>query len=206
MKEKGSAKENRAFEEMRKVAKEWLNGRTPSDIAEKTGFRYEKETSQFHGNCMGEKFVLNYPDYEISPYINEWNQLLLLHYMKLADGIPLFEKWISMRDMKDGLIRGGNFDRRCEQVISQRIGEIPPEKMIEKCKAMGGRIIKSNADLTVQFMYLPYFPMLLKIWFADEEFSASGKLLVDASADHYLTIEDVVMAGQVLMEQLVGVF
>ncbi len=41
---------------------------------------------------------------------------------------------------------------------------------------------------------------------ADEEFPASGKLLLDASADHYLMIEDAVTAGQILIEKLVGVF
>ena len=39
----------------------------------------------------------------------------------------------------------------------------------------------------------------------DEEFPASEKLLQDASADHYLMIEDVVTAGQIVMEKLVGI-
>ncbi len=64
----------------------------------------------------------------------------------------------------------------------------------------------SNADFTVQFDFLPYYPLLLKLWFADEEFPASGKLLLDESADHYLMVEDAVTVGQILMEKLVGVF
>lgn len=64
----------------------------------------------------------------------------------------------------------------------------------------------SNADFTVQFDFLPCYPLLLKLWFADEEFPASGKLLVDTGADHYLTIEDAVTLGQLVMEKLVGLF
>ena len=43
-------------------------------------------------------------------------------------------------------------------------------------------------------------------WLADEEFPASGKLLLDTSADHYLMIEDAVSVGQIIMEALVGIF
>ena len=36
-------KENRAFMEMMKTAKEWLSGKDPLEIAEKTGIPYEEE-------------------------------------------------------------------------------------------------------------------------------------------------------------------
>lgn len=199
-------KENRAFTEMMKTAKEWLWGRDPLEIAEKTGIPYEEENSAFYLSSLGTEVHIHYPDYEITPYVNEWQQLIILHYMKLADGAPLTGEWMSMREFRDGLVRGGDFDLRCERVIRQRFGQMSAEELLKKCKAMGGRIMESNADFTVLFDFLPYYPMLLKLWFADEEFPASGKLLADKSADHYLTIEDAVTAGQVVMESLAGVF
>ncbi len=198
--------ENRAFMEMRRVAQEWLAGREPLDIAEKTGIPYDEENAQFYFTSLGKKICIRYPDYEIMPYVNEWQQLVILHYMKLADGTPLSGKWMSIGQVKDGLVRGGDFDRRCENVIRCRLSHISVKEFTEKCMDTGGRIMDSNADLTVQFDFLPRYPLLLKLWFADEEFPASGKLLVDASADHYLMIEDTVTAGQILMEKLVGVF
>lgn len=198
--------ENCAFMEMMKVAKEWLAGREPLEIAEKTGISYEKENACFRLFSMGTEIHIHYPDYEITPYINEWQQLIILHYMKLADGTPLTGNWMSMREVKDGLIRGGDFDLRCANVIRQRLSQISIEEFSEKCQKIGGKILDSNADLTVQFDFLPYYPLLLKLWFADEEFPASGKLLVDVNADHYLTIEDAVTVGQVVIEKLVGVF
>lgn len=44
--------------------------------------------------------------------------------------------------------------------------------------------------------------MLINIWFEDEEFPASGKMLLDGSADHYLTVEDAVTAGTLVLELL----
>mgnify|MGYP002765861060 FL=1 len=201
---KDTMSENRAFMEMMKVAKEWLTGRKPLEIAEKTGISYDQRTEKFHLVSMGTDIYIHYPDYEIVPYVNEWQQLIILHYMNLATGAPLEKTWISMREMKDGMIRGGDFDMRCENVICQKLSQVTPEDFSEKCKRIGGKIIKGKADLTVQFAFLPYYPILLKMWFADDEFLASGRLLVDAKADQYLTIEDAVTVGQIVMEKLAG--
>ena len=48
--------------------------------------------------------------------------------------------------------------------------------------------IASNADIAFLIPFLPRFPVTLKVWFADEEFPASGRLLLDASADHYFAM------------------
>ncbi len=198
--------ENRAFLEMLGVAKGWLAGRKPLEIAEKTGILYEEESAQFCFRSFGEEIRVHYPDYAITPYVDEWQQLLFLHYMKLADGTPLTGRWITMGEVKDGLIRGGDFDRRCEEVIRRRVSAVSPDEFAQRCRRIGGSLKEGKADLTVQFDLLPRYPLLVKIWFADEEFPASGKLLLDESAGHYLTIEDAVTAGQVLMEKLVGIF
>ena len=199
-------KENRAFMEMLKVARQWLSDKEPLEIAKKTGIAYDEENACFHLQSMGTEIYIHYPDYKIEPFINEWHQLVILHYMNLADGTELAKKWMSMGEMKNGLVRGGDFDLRCENVISERLSQISADEFLEKCQKIGGTVVDSNADITIQFDLLPYYPVLFKLWLADEEFKASGKLLVDASADHYLTIEDSVTVGQVIIEALVGVF
>ena len=37
---------------------------------------------------------------------------------------------------------------------------------------------------------------------ADEDFPASGRLFLDRSAGHYLTIEDIVTVGEILLRRL----
>lgn len=39
-----------------------------------------------------------------------------------------------------------------------------------------------------------------------DEFEASGKFLVSKSADHYLTIEDAVTVGELLLSKLKSIF
>ena len=67
---------------------------------------------------------------------------------------------------------------------------------------MGGVLTPSNADVCAVFSLFPNCPITLKLWFADEEIPSSGRLFLDRSASHYLTVEDTVTAGSVLMEVL----
>jgi len=64
--------------------------------------------------------------------------------------------------------------------------------------------VPSNADLCARFDFAPHYPLWLKVWFADEEFPASGRLLLDESAPHHLTIEDAVTLGSLVLDRLTG--
>ena len=106
--------------------------------------------------------------------------------------------------MKDGLIRGSGLDRKCEAVIQTLMRRISPQELSARCIGMGGTAIQGNADFSVVFSVLPNVPFSLNIWFADEDFDASGRLMLDANADHYLTIEDAVTIGELILERLEG--
>lgn len=88
-------RENRAFMEMMKAAREWLADRDPIDIAKKAGIDFDGETMRFSFRSLGTEICVHYPDYKIEPYINEWQQLVILHYMRLADGMPLQGQWMT---------------------------------------------------------------------------------------------------------------
>ena len=47
--------------------------------------------------------------------------------------------------------------------------------------------------------FLPRWPVMLNLWFADDEFDGSARLLVDKSADHYLSIEDAVTVADIVI-------
>ena len=84
-------------------------------------------------------------------------------------------------------------DDQSEEAIKE------PEQVINVCKSLGAEIIESKFDLCAVFYLFPNYLVTLNIWFADEEFEASGKMLVDKSADHYLTMEDSVMVGEFML-------
>lgn len=192
---------NQTFEQMNRVALEWLADRDPREIAENAGVYYDVEKQIFSFSSMGIDLMLTYPDYRISPQVGEWHYLLILHYLHLADGTPLTGKEISFSQMNAGMIRGGGIDRKCEHAISS-MKNLDADILARICKGLGGEAIRSNADVAYHIPFLPRFPVILKVWLPDEEFPASGRLLMDSSADHYFTIEDAVTMAEILIERI----
>ena len=125
-----------------------------------------------------------------------------LQMLDLADGTPPTGRTITLSQYKDGLVRGSGLDRNAELIVRRDLGVLPPEELTQRCKAIGAELLPTNADFCARFDFAPRYPMWLKIWFADEEFPASGRLLLDESAPHYLTIEDAVTAASLILDRL----
>ena len=111
---------------------------------------------------------------------------------------------IPFSQYKDGLVRGGGLDRNAELIVRRDLSVLPPEELERRCEALGANFETSNADLCARFDFAPRYPVWLKVWFGDEEFPASGHLFVDASAPRYLTIEDAVTVGALILDGLTG--
>ena len=69
---------------------------------------------------------------------------------------------------------------------------------------MGAKLENSNADLCAVLPFLPQYPVTWKLWLAeeDDEIDGSGRLFLDGSADHYLSIEDAVTVGTIILDRL----
>lgn len=194
------AESNRMYQEMRRAALERLAGRDVRDIEARA--RAPFRDGAFRLTTLGREVSVRYPGYEISPALGLWHNLILMHYLDLADGTPLAGRQIPFAAQKDGMVRGGGFDREAEKMIQSSLGRLDPEELRARCRALGGQFLPSNADLCVEFPFLPMYPVYLKIWFADDEFDASGRMFLDASAEHYLSVEDSVTVGSVILEHL----
>lgn len=191
------------FGQMKKAALKRLLGRDPVDIADKCGIQYDADTAVFRLSSFGNAIEIAYPSYEVRPNVSGWRELLILHYLDLADGTPLSGKEISFSQMESGMVRGGGIDQKCEMAICS-IAELDECKVDYICARLGGEKVQSNADITYRIPFLPRFPVTLKIWFPDDEFPASGRLLIDESADHYFTIEDAVTVAEILIDHIIG--
>lgn len=194
--------ENRAFQEMLKPAVWRIQKKQPQEIAKNAGVDYDKERSVFTVTTLGKPLSVAYPSCELSEQTEEWHTLLLLHYLDTADGTPLTGKRITFGALKDGLVRGTKFDRTAEEELQRLFRGKEPETIREICQRAGANFREGKADLYAEFSLFPRYPLLLEIWFADDEFPLSGKLFVDGAADHYLGMEDAVTAGMVLLEAL----
>jgi len=194
---------NRAFEEMLKAAQERLCRHTPAQIAEDAGVVFEAEGSRFLVPNLGRTLEVSWPACLITPAISDWPYLVVLHYLDMADGTPISNELISFSAVKDGGVsRGANYDRKCEELIRRVWCERPLEKTAAACRALDAQLLDSNADLCAVFTFLPRYALTLKLWLPEEDISGSGRLFLHAGAEHYLSMEDAVTAGEILWEEL----
>lgn len=192
------------FAEMLKPARSWLRGRKVAEIACMANVEFCAEKSALCFSSLGREVEVDWPELTVSPELEGWHQLVILHCLHLADGTPLSGKWIPFASMKDGMIRGGGFDRQSAQELGRVLKDCSEEEILAAAQAMGGYAVESNADVSVVLPFLPRFPVLLKAWMAEEEddLELSARMLIDGAADHYLTVEDAVTVGSIVLERM----
>lgn len=193
-------KENQMFGQMEKAARLWLAGKEPRTLAQCAGVEFRDSCFRWCG--FGKEALVTWPDCAVSWDEDGWLPLVALHYLNLADGTPLSGRYITFFQQKNGMVRGGGFDRQAEVWIRKNWGRLSLDAVEKICREVGGRILSGSADLLVEFLPLPRYPIRLNFWVGDEEFPASGRFLIDSSAEHYLSVEDSVALGESLLLKL----
>ena len=191
---------NPQYDSMLSVARQRLMGRDPEHIARRAAVTWRD--GSFLVPTLGRTVTVTPPDCTPWPELDMWHALPLLHYLDLADGTPLTGRMMAFGQYPDGMVRGGGFDRRVEEVIRRRLGLLSLPELRRRCLALGAELEPSNADVCARFSFLPRYPLWLRLWLADEEFPVSGRLFLDECAAHYLTVEDAVTVGDLLLELL----
>ena len=93
-----------------------------------------------------------------------------VQYLEAADGCLPTDNWISMADLSEGgMVRGAGFDREIDNMIADRLGKYLPKHIHAACERLGATFHNdSHADLCADFCFLPFFPLRLNLWFADD--------------------------------------
>lgn len=192
---------SRAIDQMVQAAVDRLKSRSSRELAARSGSRFLAD-GVLSLSSLGREVQITLPDCHTAPLLDGWHYLLLLHYLDLADGVGLAGRWITFGEMPEGLIRGVKFDRTTEGALGRFLLPRKQAQVEAAFQSLGGEFLPSKADLTVRLPLFPYFPVLINIWFADEEFSASARMLLDGNAGHVLTVEDAVVAGELILRLL----
>ena len=184
-----------------------IKGMDPADRAEKAGGRYQK-------GAEGEKIVIEFfnephhvcfPQIEIEApskkAVSLVTRTLLLHYLIKADGSPLSGKWVGYKDIPGGLLYAGVFGRRVTEPLVEKFGR--SAKLLMDIGAKRGGKPGGVGDASLVFQALPFVSMQYVLWEGDDEFPPSLQLLFDASIDHYLSLEDIVVLGQMATGRLI---
>jgi len=128
-------------------------------------------------------------------------QIIILHYLINAEGIPQADDWIAFRELPDGRVYDAAFRRRANLRLAQAFGS-DLDGFVAAAEALGGMRL-TYGDASFLFPMFPRLRLAAVLYLADEEFPASANVLFDAAASHYLPTEDLAVLGGMLAGRLI---
>lgn len=173
-----------------KLAVENFAKRVPEEMAHLSGVCYDGK--QFCVKFLNKEFFVEYPTGQVVGVDEQavpirW-QILFLHYLCYAKGTPKQNKYISFKELPDGMVYIEPFTKRAIQPMIKMFAHRLQE--FQSVTASLGGECQSIGDFSVTIPVFPKLPITLVIWVGDEEFPANGNILFDGSAAGYLPTED----------------
>jgi len=192
------------------LACQQIKGLDLRERAEKSGAHFEEGTHRKEGRIFlglfNSRYVIDFPDPLVTSLdkkvVSLVTKIILLHYLIKADGRPLSHQLIPYKEIPGGMLYAGVFARRAVEPLIPVFGQ-SPEALLDAGLRMGGRKAEYG-DISFVLPALPRIPMTYIVWKGDEEFPATVQLLFDKSVEGYLSLEDIVVMGEMAKSRLIA--
>ena len=190
---------NKAHQELSKL--------DPYKAAFKAGcdLQSDEQGRQCSVRFLGQDYAVSFPKITVRTAAGKESdpatRLIILHYLIHADGTPPADHWISFRELPDGLVYYPAFQGRTSQRLTREYG-MDARAFSAAAEALGGEKL-TFGDASYMFRALPRIRMAVILYVGDEEFGPRVNVLFDASASHYLPIEDLAVLGGMLASKLI---
>jgi hypothetical protein len=130
-----------------------------------------------------------------------WIAILTIHYLNNASGMQPTGNLKHFREFKEGRLYEPAFNSRTRDILIGVFGN-NPGLMLEAGKKLDARIVQTG-DAAVELAYFPCMPIICIVWRGDEEFPPEASVLFDETADEFFSAEDMAVAGQMAVLELV---
>lgn len=189
-----------------------VEGLLHSDLRERAargGARYEQgpdDEIQVGFRYLGRELLVSFPQGTVETRNGQGpiplrEEILVLHYLERASGVPLAEKWASFSEIPGAAFYHSVFLMRCKSPLVEFFGG-DPEALLSVAKEVGGEPLNLG-DMGVKIRAFPFVPLALVLWRGDAEFPAEGSILFDASVNEYLPVEDTVILAESVVWKLI---
>ena len=131
------------------------------------------------------------------------DQVLLLHYLITARGVPVGEQWITFREVPSGSFYYAAFVRRAINPLLKCFGHDP--SLLSDVAQVIGQVLSSPGDAALKVFALPRVPVVLSVWRGDEEFPPQANVYMDQSISSYLDTEDIAYLSGAVVYKIVGI-
>ena len=193
------------------IGKSELLGNDPEQIAARCGAVCVQGD---HGNAvlkidfLNKAIDISWPDLVFSHRGDDsevpiQQQVLLLHYLNLAEDVKISGEWIAYQEVPDGKFYLDAFLRRAKIPMVQGFGN-HPELLVKLAKEVYGATPLDQGDLAVAIQALPRVPVALILWKGDDEFPPEGTILFDRTVSQVLSAEDIAWLAGMIIYPLLG--
>lgn len=188
-------------------AREVLRGIDPAQVAERSGARVEATSGEtrLELSFWGRTYTVAWPD--VTARDSEGGgcplptESALLQYLLLADGTPVENAWVSLRNLPHGAFY--------EQAFQGYSG-VPLAKAYRRnlpgfrgaAERLGGEPLDVGSA-AYRYWAFPRVPIAVVFWSGGDEFPDSAQVLFDSTAGHYQPVEMLAHLGAMLCERLI---
>jgi hypothetical protein len=172
-----------------------LAGRSPSEVCQRTGCRYDQAGNSYYLSYWGDEYLVNCRRKKIDRLTSNFSKphdyvpVFIINYLMQVKNLPLTGQWISEKDMPGGV----TFFRGPHEIPTRMIASRFSNDLggfARSCERLDGRPL-SMADAAYAFNPAPHLAIALLYWLGDEEFAPEAKLLFDKSMSGTLALDTV---------------
>jgi hypothetical protein len=195
---------HRALEAARKE----IQSLDPADMANRCGAEYRVTggNEELLLEFFGHSYTITFPEIRFSSSgghpISLVTRIILLHYVIHANGSDQTNDLIPYKEIPGGMAYAGVFHRRVVDPLIRAFGS-SPGGFCAAGVAMGGEKA-AFGDTSFLLRVLPRVTITFIMWRGDEEFPPSIQILFDRSIEGYLSLEDVVVLGEMASKRLIA--
>jgi hypothetical protein len=191
------------YEQALKIALEIFTRKDPGRVAQKAGAALVGRSVILPHLDRGVVVNLDNLKFSIKETGEEaptWLAILALHYLNNADGRQPVGRLKHFREFKDGHFYVPAFNRRTKDILVAVFGA-DPSPMVKAAEKLKGKVLDTG-DASVELPYFPCLPITCILWKGDDEFPPEASVLFDETADLFFSAEDMAVAGQMAVLEL----
>lgn len=134
--------------------------------------------------------------------LSVFDSAAILYYLYHADGAPMADRWVSFRELPGGgfyhqAFQGYSGDRLARSYAAQ------PEALHQAARQLDGWPLSGLPGIAYAFLPLPCIRLAAILYPGDDEFPTTARILFDAAASHYTTIDGLALLGAGLSSRLI---
>jgi len=159
----------------------------------------------------GEPYIVRLPDLLIhhavaSRQLSDFVQALLLTYLATADGTPPSGRWITYRDLPDGMFYAQAFRGYAEMRLVRELGTGGIAAFCRGMERLGGlpeAVGSGEGNAAYAVQVLPRIRLAAVYWLGDEDFPSQASVLFEETAPHYLSTDGLAVLGSHLVNHII---